>query len=90
MNHTIKDAPVKRFHYDCHDQLRTYPAAYNLARRLKTLNGLTPNEYICKIWTPELERFILNPILQKQGLNTPSLRGKKGGANALSRAQKAG
>jgi len=28
-------------------------AAYNFARRLKTLSGLTPYEYICKIWTSE-------------------------------------
>jgi transposase InsO family protein len=55
MNRTIKDATVKRFHYDNHDQLRMHLAdfltAYNLARRLKTLNGLTPYDYICKIWT---------------------------------------
>jgi hypothetical protein len=46
MNRTIKDATVKRFHYDSHDQLRThltdFLAAYNFARRLKTLGGLTP------------------------------------------------
>lgn len=73
MNRTIKDATVKRFHYDCHDQLRThladFMAAYNFARRLKTLNGLTPYEYICKISTSEPDRFILNPIHQMQGLN---------------------
>ena len=55
MNRTIKDATVKRYHYDSHDQLRThladFMAAYNFARRLKTLSGLTPYEYICKIWT---------------------------------------
>lgn len=55
MNHTIKDATVKRFHYDNHDQLQThladFMAAYNLARRLKTLGGLAPYGYICKIWT---------------------------------------
>ena len=53
MNRTIKDATVKRYHYDSHDQLRThladFMAAYNFARRLKTLSGLTPYEYICKI-----------------------------------------
>jgi transposase InsO family protein len=53
MNPTIKDATVKRFHCDSHDQLRThladFLAAYNFARRLKTLGGLTPDEYICKI-----------------------------------------
>lgn len=65
---------VKRFQYDSHDQLRThladFMAAYNFARRLKTLNGLTPYEYICKIWTSEPDRFILNPIHQMPGLNT--------------------
>jgi len=74
MNRTIKDATVKRFHYDSHGQLRThltdFLAAYNFARRLKTLNGLTPYEYICKIWTSEPDRFILNPIHQMPGLNT--------------------
>ena len=52
MNRTIKDATVKRYHYDSHDQLRThladFLAAYNFARRLKTFGGLTPHEYICK------------------------------------------
>ena len=31
--------------------LAGFMAAYNVARRLKTLNCLTPNEYIAKIWT---------------------------------------
>jgi transposase InsO family protein len=74
MNRTIKDATVKRFHYERHDQLRThlgdFMAAYNFARRLKTLSGLTPYEYICKIWTSEPERSIVNPIHQMPGLNT--------------------
>jgi len=39
-------------------------------RRLKTLRGLTPYEYICKIWTSEPDRFIVNPIHQMLGLNT--------------------
>jgi transposase InsO family protein len=43
MNRTIKDATVKRFHYDSHDQLRThladFMAAYNFARRFKTPSG---------------------------------------------------
>lgn len=53
MNRTIKDPTVKRFHHDSHDHLRThlsvFMAAYNFARRLKILDGLTPYEYICKI-----------------------------------------
>lgn len=39
-------------------------------RRLKTLKGLTPYEFICKQWTVEPERFTLNPIHQMPGLNT--------------------
>ncbi len=74
MNRTIKDATVKRFHYESHDQLRThladFMAAYNFARRLKTLSGLTPYEYICKIWTSEPDRFNVDPIHQMPGLNT--------------------
>ena len=74
MNRTIKDATVKRYHYDSHDQLHThlndFLDAYNIARRLKTLNGLTPYEYICKIWTSDPNRFVLNPIHQMPGLNT--------------------
>ena len=73
MNRTIKETTVKRYHYEDHSQLRThladFPAAYNFARRLKTLNGLTPYEYICKLWTSEPDRFILNPIHQMQALN---------------------
>jgi transposase InsO family protein len=74
MNRTIKDATVKRFHYDDHDQLKRHLAdfinAHNFGRRLKTLKGLTPYEFICKCWTSEPERFILNPIHQMPGLNS--------------------
>ena len=74
MNRTIKDATVKRFHYVSHDQLRQhladFVAAYNFARRLKTLRGLTPYEAICSAWTKEPERFTLNPLHQMPGLNT--------------------
>ena len=74
MNRTIKDATVKRYHYDNHDQLRAHLQdfldAYNFARRLKTLRGRTPYEYIRKIWTSERDRFIVDPIHQMPGLNT--------------------
>jgi len=69
-----KGRTLKRFYDDTHDQLRThladFMAAYNFARLLKTLGSLTPYEYICKIWTSESERFILDPIHQMPGLNT--------------------
>ena len=74
MNRTIKDATVKRFHYDSHDQLRqhliNFVAAYNFARRRKTLKGLTPYGHICKCWTSEPERFSFDPIHQMPGLNS--------------------
>lgn len=74
LNRTIKDATVKRFHYENHDQLRQHLSdfvdAYNVARRLKTLRGLTPYEFICKIWTSEPERFIIDPRHQMPRLNT--------------------
>jgi transposase InsO family protein len=74
MNRTIKEATVKRYHYDSHDQLRShvgdFVSAYNFARRLKTLRGLTPYEFICNAWTAEPERFNLNPIHQMPGLNS--------------------
>jgi transposase InsO family protein len=74
MNRTIKEATVQRFHYDDHQQLEThladFVAAYNFGRRLKTLKGLTPYEFICKIWTIEPNRFRLDPIHQMPGLNT--------------------
>jgi len=74
MNRTIKKATAKRFHSESHDELRTplagFMAVHNFGRRLKTLSGLTPYEYIAKFWMAEPERFIVNPIHQMPGLNT--------------------
>jgi hypothetical protein len=71
---TIKEATVKRFHYGEHHQFEThladFVAAYNFGRRLKTLRGLTPYEFICKCWTSEPERFTIDLIHQMPGLNT--------------------
>ena len=73
MNRTIKEATVKRYHYDSHAQLTAhlhdFVDAYNYGRRLKTLRGLTPYEYICKIWATEPGRFKLNPHHQMPGPN---------------------
>ncbi|MXS81412.1 IS481 family transposase, partial [Nitrosomonas sp. GH22] len=44
--------------------------AYNFAKRLKALKGLTPYEYICKIWKNEPDRFIFDPFQHTVGLNT--------------------
>jgi hypothetical protein len=74
MNRTLKDATVQRYYYETHDRLRghltDFVRAYNFARRLKTLSGLTPYEYICKTWTKEPNRFIFDPTHQMPGLNT--------------------
>src|ERR1041384_228798 len=74
MNRTLKEATVNRYHYETHDQLRKhlndFVTAYNLGRRLKTLKGLSPYEYICKTWIQQPDRFTLNPIHQMPGLNT--------------------
>jgi transposase InsO family protein len=73
MNRTLKDATVRRYHYDSHDKLRRhldlFLDAYNYARRLKTLNGLTPYEFICRSWAAEPHRFTANPHHQMPGPN---------------------
>ncbi len=64
---------VRRYHYDSHDQLREhlngFLMAYNHAKRLKTLKGLTPHEYLCKCWTEQPEQFKLKPTHHTLGLN---------------------
>ncbi len=74
MSRTIKEATVKRYYYNNYDQLRShlggFIGAYSYARRLKTLKGLTPYEYICKIWTSEPKRGTVNPTHQSLGLST--------------------
>lgn len=73
INRTIKDATVERYHYACHDELRQHLQmlvdAYNYGRRLKTLRGLTPYEFICQSWTKEPERFRLDPSHHIPGPN---------------------
>jgi len=50
MNRTIKEATVRRLHYDDLEQLRQhlrdFIQAYNFSRRLKMLKGLTPYEFV--------------------------------------------
>jgi hypothetical protein len=73
---TIEEAFVKR-HRDERGQrfpsrLADFINAYNYGRRLKTLEGLTPYEYICRIWTKDPKRFRLDPIHQMPGLDALS------------------
>jgi transposase-like protein len=74
MNRTLKEATVRRYHYDGHKQLRSHLAAfvsaYNFGKRLKTLNGLTPFEHIVKCWTQDPNRFNIDPTHHTAGLYT--------------------
>jgi transposase InsO family protein len=74
MNRTIKDATVKRYHYESHEQLRehlrTFLVAYNFARRLKTLKGQTVFEFITQKWTSQPGRFKIHPDHLIPGPNT--------------------
>ena len=74
MNRTLKDATVRRYHYQTHGQLKehlvTFLDAYNFARRLKTLRGLTPYEAICKAWADQPRRFRYDPTHLTSGLNS--------------------
>jgi transposase InsO family protein len=74
MNRTIKDATVKRFYYESHDQLgntsptssqsTTSPAGSRPSRASR------PYEFICKAWTSQPERFTTNPLQQMPGSNS--------------------
>ena len=61
MNRTLKEATVRRYHYETHKQLRehleAFLNAYNFAKRLKTLRVITPYEHICKAWADQPRRF---------------------------------
>ena len=65
---------MHRHHYASHDDLRghiqLFLDAYNHARRLKALRGLTPYEFICQTWTREPDRFRIDPSHHTMGLNT--------------------
>jgi len=72
MNRTLKEATVKKFYYETHQHLKehlnAFVNAYNFARRLKTLQGLTPYEFIVKQWQKEPEKFIVKSIHNTAGL----------------------
>jgi transposase InsO family protein len=73
MNRTIKQATVLTYHYDSHSQLQNHLAtflnAYNFAKRLKTLHGLTSFQFICSCWQKDPLLFNFNPHHFFKGLN---------------------
>jgi len=74
MNRTLKEATVNRYYYQSHQQLcehlDAFINAYNFAKRLKTLQGLTPHEFIVKTWTQNPKIFHANPTHHNLGLYT--------------------
>ncbi len=74
MNRTLKQATVYRYDDDTHQQLRehlmTSLTAYNFAKRLKTLKGLTPYEFIYQHWQKQPEQFFSDPSHHTLGLYT--------------------
>jgi hypothetical protein len=83
MNRTIKEATVQRYHYDSHQQLShhldDFVRAYNFGRRLNTLKGLTPYEFICKSWSSHL----FGTIEQWMNLGAFLMRGPEKAANCM-------
>ncbi len=74
MNRTLKEATVKRYYYQTHQQLKehlqTFLMADNFAKWLKTLRGLTPYQFICQAWQNNPLHFTINPFQHTLGLNT--------------------
>jgi len=65
MNRTIKEATVYRYYYASSEKLKqhlqAFLNAYNFAKQLKTLQGLTLYEFILNCWTNHPEKFKINP-----------------------------
>jgi transposase-like protein len=74
MNRTIKEATVQRDHYqttnELNEHLQAFLLAYNHAKRLKTLRGLTPHEFVCTQWQKNPTSFTRNPTHLTLGLYT--------------------
>ena len=72
VNRTIKEATVQLYHYDSHKQLtehlQAFIGAYNFGKRLKTLKGLTPYEFICQQWDKTPKVFTQNTLQNIAGL----------------------
>jgi Integrase core domain len=74
MKRTIKEATVRTYYYESHAQLQEHMAAflnaYNFAKRLKTLAGLTPYQHLCACWQKQPKLFKSNPHHLSPGLYT--------------------
>lgn len=74
MNRTSKEAMVNRSFYQTHahleQHLKTFVNAYNFVKRLKTLRGLTPFEFIVRTWAEKPELLHDDPAHLTLGLYT--------------------
>ncbi|GAB2943281.1 hypothetical protein GCM10027048_04880 [Hymenobacter coalescens] len=74
MNRTLKEATVLRYHYETTEQLnehlQAFLLAHNHAKRLKTLRGLTPHEFICAHHQKNSAIFSRDPTQLTLGLYT--------------------
>jgi transposase-like protein len=72
MNRTLKEATVNRYYYQSNKQLEehlnTFIIAYNFAKRLKALKGLSPYEFILNTWTENPAAFSTQPYPFMLGL----------------------
>lgn len=72
MNRTIKEATVNRYYYQSRDALQThlnvFIAAYNFAKRLKAIHGLTFYEFIVKSWSEKPGVFKVDSTHLNMGL----------------------
>jgi hypothetical protein len=63
----------RQFHYEDHAHLwehfLSFFDTYYFTRRLKTLQGLTPHEFVCLCWKTEPGLFWLNSINHTSKLN---------------------
>ena len=64
-NRTIKEAPVRRLHHrtaaELNEHRQAWLLAHNHAKRLKTLRGLAPPEFVCAQWQKNPAVFTRDP-----------------------------
>ena len=74
LNRTLKEATVRRYHYqttaELNEHLQAFVLAYNHAKRPKTLRGLMPHECVCVQWQKYPPVFAQNPTQLTLGLYT--------------------
>ena len=79
MNRTIKEATVKCYHYqttaELNEHLQSFFLTHNHAKRLKTLRGLTPHEFVCTQWQKEPDYLYPTPDPPHLGAIHPKYMG---------------